>query len=216
MFRNNTDNQPNSTPTEHQKNEEQPNLLKYLRFTLMFSLLAVAIVLAVVQWGLHKIEIEGQKKISEWTDTPSGFEDEVFEVPEDTVTYRTSKDTDVLIFVTYTKFNPNNGQTYVGKSKGFGEPNAIVKRRDRNHHRNKEGFLPAVLDKFTKSQLTVRGREQQMIDYFGGAWSDRNKDGKPTKSANKIRGVSKDNPAGIVFHNASNREFGEKHYYTGN
>jgi len=70
MFRNNTDNQPNSTPTEHQKNEEQPNLLKYLRFTLMFSLLAVAIVLAVVQLGLHKIEIEGQKKISEWTDTP--------------------------------------------------------------------------------------------------------------------------------------------------
>jgi len=173
MFRNNTDNQTNSTPTEHQKNEEQPNLLKYLRFTLMFSLLAVAIVLAVVQWGLHKIEIEGQKKISEWTDTPTGFEDEVFEVPEDTVTYRTSDDTDELIYVTYTKLNPNTGQTYVGKSKGFGTPNAIVKARDKYHHRRAEGFLPAVLDKYSYNRNAIRGREQQMIDYYGGAWSDR-------------------------------------------
>jgi len=54
-----------------------------------------------------------------------------------------------------------------------------------------------------------------MIDYFGGAWSDRKNDGKPTKSANKIRSVSKSNKYGRFYHFESTRFFGEISKYTG-
>ncbi|MBD1556995.1 hypothetical protein HC752_08600 [Vibrio sp. S9_S30] len=43
----------------------------------------------------------------------------------------------------------------------------------------------------------IRGREQQNIDYFGGAINDRD---SPGKSGNRIRGVAKDNPNGRAFH----------------
>ena len=53
----------------------------------------------------------------------------------------------------------------------------------------------------------IRGREQQLIDYYGGIGSKR--------VANDIRGVSKINPFGRDFHNASNADFGRLAPYTG-
>ena len=53
----------------------------------------------------------------------------------------------------------------------------------------------------------IRGREQQMIDYFGGVGSEN--------VGNRIRGVSKTNPWGRTYHTKSNQMFGQLHQYTG-
>lgn len=53
----------------------------------------------------------------------------------------------------------------------------------------------------------IRGREQQLMDYYGGVGS--------SKLGNSIRGVSKNNPAGRFFHYESNRHFGKLAPYTG-
>lgn len=53
----------------------------------------------------------------------------------------------------------------------------------------------------------IRGREQQLMDYYGGV-------GSP-KLGNSIRGVSKYNPAGRFYHYESNRRFGNLAPYTG-
>ena len=54
-----------------------------------------------------------------------------------------------------------------------------------------------------------------MIDFYGGALSDPER--RPDAiSANKIRGVSKLNPAGPGYHDAATLNFmEEKHEYTG-
>lgn len=70
-----------------------------------------------------------------------------------------------------------------------------------------------ILDKFAVGALgsdayaAIRGREQQMIDYFGGVGS--------TTLGNSIRGVSKTNRLGIRYHKASNALFGQLYRYTG-
>lgn len=53
----------------------------------------------------------------------------------------------------------------------------------------------------------IRGREQQLIDYYGGIGSRR--------VANSIRGVSKANPMGRFYHSQSNSFFGNIAPYTG-
>lgn len=93
-----------------------------------------------------------------------------------------------LKYVTYTKYNPQTNQYYIGRSSGFGTPETIVRRRDYNHHRNPEGYLPAILDRWSKNYQAIRGREQQIIDLFGGAWSDVGVEN--TQSGNKIRAIS--------------------------
>lgn len=75
------------------------------------------------------------------------------------------------------------------KAKGFGNPK--VDRAIQGAH----------------GRPTIRGREQQLIDYYGGI-------GSP-KVANKIRGVSKYNPTGRIYHNISNYFFGNIAPYTG-
>ena len=46
-----------------------------------------------------------------------------------------------------------------------------------------------------------------LIDYFGGAWSDT---GKPYKTENAVRGVSKDNKEGKQFYTAAKDRWGNK------
>lgn len=124
---------------------------------------------------------------------------------------------------------------------------AAVRARDANHHVDENAeptdptFGPAVLDQFTVGYavnyaqryrdvgyLAIRGREQQLIDYYGarrareigvtnfsgGAQSDTNP-GTPL-TENTIRGVAKDNLLGEVFHAAANLAFGELAPFTGN
>lgn len=52
-----------------------------------------------------------------------------------------------------------------------------------------------------------QGREQQLIDSFGGIHSPN--------VGNSIRGVSRYNVAGPIYHEMSNMFFGEIYRYTG-
>ncbi len=120
------------------------------------------------------------------------------------------------VHVTYTKIGPN-GEVYVGRASGFGTPQEVVARRDAAHHMDALGFGRAVLDRFHKGvagRAAVRGREQQLIDSYGGALSDPNRKANAT-SANAIRGVSRYNPNGYTYHKAASMSFGEAHGFTG-
>jgi hypothetical protein len=59
----------------------------------------------------------------------------------------------------------------------------------------------------------IRGIEQQMIDFFGGAWSDT----RPNKlTGNEVRGVGREHPLKEEFHRAATAKLGhELHGYTG-
>lgn len=130
-----------------------------------------------------------------------------------------------LRYVTYRKYNPRTGRVYVGRTMGYGDPRAIVAARDANHHMTAKGYGPARLDKWldaTKphsvrwsdpSYRAIRGREQQLIDKYGGAISDVGK--ANTRSGNAIRGVSAYNPLGRKYHDAATKAFGQAHKYTG-
>lgn len=114
--------------------------------------------------------------------------------------------------MTYVKVKINDDGTemiYSGRTSGnINESDkAILARRDATHHM--EGYGPAVLDQSSTDRLAIRGREQQLIDHFGGARSDGG------KSGNAIRGVSKINPLGFIYHWAANFKFGQLHKFTG-
>jgi hypothetical protein len=125
-------------------------------------------------------------------------------------------------FVTYTKRHPN-GSIYVGRASGYGDPLTVMRNRDSNHHMNALGYQDAQLDKFISgflgpqagmgfgssaaAYMAIRGREQQMIDFYGGV-------GSPGVG-NSIRGVSQYNPLGAAYHGASNIAFGPLAPYTG-
>jgi hypothetical protein len=143
------------------------------------------------------------------------------------------------IYVTYTKFNKNTHRYYSGRTSMVVDrnkplsPQALkaIELRDANHHLdendepNDPAFGPARMDKSDigtavdysdryrdAAYLRIRGREQQLIDSFGGAWSDT---GKPYKTENAVRGVAKDNPQGRSFYDAATSYWGKKSDYTG-
>jgi RHS repeat-associated protein len=114
------------------------------------------------------------------------------------------------VWVTYTLRNSGTGQTYVGRASGFGSPQEIVQRRFASHHMRAAGFRNPQMDRAYAGPLgypVTRGREQQLMNAHGGV-------GSPGL-ANQIRGVSRSNPAGPAFHNASSRAFGEIAPYDG-
>lgn len=125
-------------------------------------------------------------------------------------------------YATYTKtaVRPDGSAvTYSGRTSGWTtnpsgptDPEVLeaVRRRDIGHHMTPLGFGPAVPDKASLSRAAIRGREQQLVDHFGGAWRTDN-----GTSGNEIRGVSKYNLAGPAYHLAANALFGELHRYTG-
>ncbi len=117
-------------------------------------------------------------------------------------TYRT--------YVTYTLTNPN-GQKYAGRASGFGDPYSIMMNRFSMHHMKLQGYGDPVLDAsaqgYPSGYSAIRGREQQLIDYYGGV-------GSPNVG-NSIRGVSKINPYGRVYHSMSNTYFGPLSGFTG-
>jgi hypothetical protein len=130
-----------------------------------------------------------------------------------------------LRYVTYTKLNTRTGRVYVGRASGYGTPADIVARRDRAHHMSLRGYGPALPDRsapatrpFLLRHLdpayhAIRGREQQMIDAFGG--SIREKGLRGTRSGNTIRGVKKDHMLGRVYDAAASARFGRIAPYTG-
>lgn len=117
-------------------------------------------------------------------------------------TYRT--------YVTYTLTGPN-GQKYAGRASGFGDPYSIMMNRFSMHHMRLSGYGNPVLDASAQGYPTgysaIRGREQQLIDSYGGV-------GSPNVG-NSIRGVSKFNPYGRVYHSMSDAYFGPLAPFTG-
>jgi RHS repeat-associated protein len=117
-------------------------------------------------------------------------------------------------YVVYLKTNKTTGQLYIGRTSGFGTPEQVLKRRDASHEYNTLGFGPAVVHSALMNvgsaigYPAMRGREQQVIDFFGGV-------GSPM-IANRIRGISMSRPImGRFYWMMSNTQFGPLAPYTG-
>jgi len=138
---------------------------------------------------------------------------------------RTRTQSPPLLYVTYTKYNDTTGETYVGRATGYGTPQQVVAQRDRGHHKWAQGFGPAQPDvaaPATKSYKrkgrdpaywAIRGREQMLIDFFGGSWREKGRGN--TRSGNDIRGVRKNNKMGRIYDAAAAAAFGRIAPYTG-
>lgn len=114
------------------------------------------------------------------------------------------------IFVTYTLTNTTSKQIYVGRTSGFGTPYSVMMQRYSSHHMRLLGFLNPRVDVAVQGIFgypAIRGREQQLIDYYGGIGSPR--------VGNSIRGVAYYNPNGRFYFQQSNTTFGNIHSYTG-
>ncbi len=120
---------------------------------------------------------------------------------------------DELKSVTYTRTNLITGQVYSGMTSGFGDPSRLVAAREARHPERLKGFGPAQIDNVATGVLgaiAIRGREQQLIDFHGGAQRQGG------TSANIIRSIARER---IVFGRAawaaSNASFGPLAPYTG-
>ena len=118
--------------------------------------------------------------------------------------------------ITYVSVHPETGQVYLGRASRYGmTPQQVLASRWSGHHMNKQGFDYPVIDRTitgdygSRNWGAIRGREQQLMDYFGGVGTV----GSPV--ANSIRGVAKGNPLGRRYHNLSNTNFGNIAPYTG-
>lgn len=116
---------------------------------------------------------------------------------------------EIEVYVTYVRTNAQ-GLTYSGRTRGmvnrYDIPRGvamIVNRRAAGQPLlNAEGFGPPVPDTVTENYFANRGREQQLIDFNGGARSM----GGTTR--NMINGISPSNIARPLYMRASNAEFG--------
>lgn len=121
----------------------------------------------------------------------------------------TAYDATQRTFVTYTMRNAA-GQVYVGRTSGYGDAYSIMMNRASGHHMKTLGYGNPILDRAVQGYEgypAIRGREQQLIDSYGGV-------GSPGVG-NSIRGVSPYNPAYPIYHGASNLYFGPLAPYTG-
>ncbi|WP_082551965.1 RHS repeat domain-containing protein [Massilia sp. Root351] len=114
---------------------------------------------------------------------------------------------DRYIYVTYTRtrVDPVTGeiQVYSGRTSGVGEPQELATQRGRQQdHLNKEGFGPPVVDRWSESKVPIRGREQQLIDFYGGAKSVGG------SARNMINGVADFNPLRPIYIGAAISAFG--------
>jgi hypothetical protein len=145
------------------------------------------------------------------------------------------------VYVTYTKLNKKTHRYYAGRTSMVVDlkkplyPQALeaIRRRDANHHLDENDepkdpvFALPELDKLDQGSavdygeryrdaayLRIRGREQQLIDSLGGAWSDA-EPGQPYKTENAVRGVARNNPRGREFYDAASDVWGRLGDYTG-
>lgn len=112
-------------------------------------------------------------------------------------------------FVTYTLQNVA-GQIYVGRASGLGSPHQVMMQRYYGHEMRALGFGNPTLDRSAQgffNRPAIRGREQQLIDFYGGVASPG--------VANSIRAVRPDHPFGRPYHAASDALFGPLAPYTG-
>jgi RHS repeat-associated protein len=109
-------------------------------------------------------------------------------------------------YATYTRTNPITGQVYSGRTSGYGDPSQMVAARGAQQSiLSAEGFLPPTLDVAatgTQAYGAIRGREQQLINYYGGAQSVGG------TARNVINGIADFNPAGPEYVASSVATFG--------
>ncbi len=113
------------------------------------------------------------------------------------------------VYLTYTRTNSDTKQVYSGRTSGWAGTTAdldiLAARRgnaDDQQRLTDTGFGPPVIDKYSTEYDPIRGREQQLIDYYGGAQSVGG------TSANRINGVSDFNLARPIYLSASVAAFG--------
>jgi hypothetical protein len=135
-----------------------------------------------------------------------------------------------LTYVTYTKYKSTevnrpglaNGKVYIGRSRGYGHPENIVRIRNYSHHKNSQlyttygcldewalAFKPSAQRHDDLSYLFIRGREQNVIEAMGESWTywlgrpsslefyqlTHPQDApKMTRSGNAINGILKGTP----------------------
>lgn len=95
-----------------------------------------------------------------------------------------------------------NGETYSGRTSGFGTPEENVANRASSHQMRDEFAEPPTLDKSSTNRDAIRGREQGLIEAHGGAKS------MGGTSGNQINGISPGNPKRDDYLNAARDEFG--------
>lgn len=74
------------------------------------------------------------------------------------------------VYVTYT-LTSASGQKYAGRASGFGAPYSVMMRRYASHHMKAFGYGNPTLDVWAQGAQAypaIRGREQQLIDFYGG------------------------------------------------
>jgi len=109
------------------------------------------------------------------------------------------------LYVTYIKVNPDTKKIYVGKTSGWvNDTNIeiaqqIVHRRDKYHHKTKDGFVDADLERFSTNSDAIRGREDLLIRAF------KAKD----ISGNIYNGISQRNPKRNKYIAEAIRIFGD-------
>ena len=107
-------------------------------------------------------------------------------------------------YVTYTRLNPVTRQVYAGRTGGYGAPEEIIHRRSLGQpHLTAEGFLLPTVDRWSTDRAAIRGREQQLIDFYGGARSVGG------SARNLINGVADYNPNRPFYMNAARKAFGD-------
>ena len=114
-------------------------------------------------------------------------------------------DEQIRTHVTYTLRN-DEGQVYIGRTSGYGSPQALVNFRYIGHHRRLPqlgGFHSPLVDRAVRgvgAYNAIRGREQMMIDAHGGVASP--------KVGNSINGISMINPNRGMYISAATAAFG--------
>jgi len=77
------------------------------------------------------------------------------------------------IYITY--ILKNGDKIYAGRSSGFGNPYSIMWNRFRGHHMKVSGYGSPELDRYAKGWPmgydAIRGREQDIVDAYGGIGS---------------------------------------------
>jgi len=113
-------------------------------------------------------------------------------------------DSRLRTYATYILSNPETGQVYVGRCSGYGNLEKIIFRRLYSHKYYKRGFTIIQIDKAMQgvdARISIRGREQLLIDFYGGI--------KNPIVANKIRAVSKFNRRQKRMYSLSEKYFGK-------
>ncbi|GAB4512556.1 MAG: hypothetical protein Tsb0026_16580 [Sulfuricaulis sp.] len=105
-------------------------------------------------------------------------------------------------FQTYTRTNPATGEVYSGRTSGFGAPEQNIAQRNAGSPLNNQGFGRPFLDQSSTNPAAIRGREQLLIENFGGAKSCCG------TSANKINGISPTNPNRNFYLEEALKDFG--------